>query len=160
MESKKVGKNQRFLSPSFKKGAIKETKKYMIVNDAYNAAPESMENAFINFSKRAKGRRKVLALGNMMELGDFAPQLHEMTGKACAKYGFDKVFITGDNAEDFIRGAHMIDMGLEISRCRDTEDVSSRLSDYLRDGDAILFKASHSFGFEDLAKEFIEKGDS
>ena len=142
------------------RGAITETKKYMIVNDAYNAAPESMENSFLNFSKRAKGRRKVLALGNMMELGDYAPQLHEMTGKACAKYGFDKVFITGENSEDFIRGAHMIDMGLEISRCRDSEDVSVRLADYLRDGDAILFKASHSFGFEALAKEFIEKGDS
>ena len=54
----------------------------------------------------------------------------------------------------------MIDMGLEISRCRDADDVSVRLADYLRDGDAILFKASHSFGFEKLAKEFIEKGDS
>lgn len=142
------------------RGAITETKKYMIVNDAYNAAPESMENSFLNFSKRAKGRRKVLALGNMMELGDYAPQLHEMTGKACAKYGFDKVFITGENTEDFIRGAHMIDMGLEISRCRDSADVSARLADYLRDGDAVLFKASHSFGFETLAKEFIEKGNS
>ncbi|MCR5339873.1 MAG: UDP-N-acetylmuramoyl-L-alanyl-D-glutamate--2,6-diaminopimelate ligase [Saccharofermentans sp.] len=142
------------------RGAITETKKYMIVNDAYNAAPESMENSFLNFSKRAKGRRKVLALGNMMELGAYAPQLHEMTGKACARYGFDKVFITGENSEDFIRGAHMVDIGLEISRCRDADDVSVRLADYLRDGDAILFKASHSFGFEKLAKDFIEKGDS
>ena len=142
------------------RGAITETKRYMIVNDAYNAAPESMENAFLNFSKNAAGRRKVLALGGMLELGDYAPQLHEMTGKACAKYGFDKIFITGENSEDFIRGAHMIDMHLEISRCRDTEDVSARLADYLKDGDAVLFKASHSFGFEELAKKFIEKGNS
>ena len=142
------------------RGAITETKKYMIVNDAYNAAPESMENAFLNFSKRAKDRRKVLALGNMMELGDFAPELHEMTGKACAKYGFDKVFITGDNAEDFIRGAQAVDGGLEITKCRDTEDLSDKLSGYLKDGDAVLFKASHSFGFEALAKDFIVKGDS
>ena len=142
------------------RGAITETKKYMIVNDAYNAAPESMENAFLNFSKRAKDRRKVLALGNMMELGDFAPELHEMTGKACAKYGFDKVFITGENAEDFIRGAEASGSSLEITKCRDTEDLSDKLSGYLKDGDAILFKASHSFGFEALAKDFIEKGDS
>ena len=142
------------------RGAITETKKYMIVNDAYNAAPESMENAFLNFSKRAKGRRKVLALGGMLELGDFASSLHEMTGKACAKYGFDKVFITGDNADDFIRGAHMVDISLEICRCRDTEEVSARLSESLKDGDAVLFKASHSFGSEKLAEEFIERGNS
>ena len=54
----------------------------------------------------------------------------------------------------------MINMDLEIARCRDTEDVSSRLSEYLKDGDAVLFKASHSFGFEKLAEKFIEKGNS
>lgn len=142
------------------RGAITETKRYMIVNDAYNASPESMENAFLNFSKRAKDRRKVLALGGMLELGDYAGQLHAMTGKACAKYGFDKVFITGENAEDFITGAHETAPDLDITRCRDSAEVSSCLSDYLQDGDAILFKASHSFGFEKLAEEFIEKGDS
>ncbi|MBO4450192.1 MAG: UDP-N-acetylmuramoyl-tripeptide--D-alanyl-D-alanine ligase [Clostridiales bacterium] len=141
------------------RGAITDTKKYMIVNDAYNAAPESMENAFLNFSKRAKGRRKILALGGMLELGEFAPSLHEMTGKDCAKYDFDKIFITGDNSEDFIRGAHMINMDLDISRCRSTAEVGAMLSDYLQDGDAVLFKASNGFGFEKLAKEFIEKGD-
>ena len=51
----------------------------------------------------------------------------------------------------------MINMKLEIVKCKDTEDVSRRLEDYVRDGDAILFKASHSFGFEKVAKSFIEK---
>ena len=41
------------------------------MNDAYNASPESMENAFLNFYKKAKGHRKVLALGGMLELGYF-----------------------------------------------------------------------------------------
>ena len=139
------------------RGAITETKKYMIMNDAYNASPESMENAFLNFSKKARGHRKVLALGGMLELGDFASGLHELTGK---DYDFDRVFVTGENADDFIRGAHMINMKLEIVKCKDTEDVSRRLEDYVRDGDAILFKASHSFGFEKVAKSFIEKGNA
>ena len=43
---------------------------------------------------------------------------------------------------------------------KDTEDVKRRLEDYVRDGDAILFKASHSFGFEKVAKSFIEKGNA
>ena len=142
------------------RGAITETNKYIIMNDAYNASPESMENAFLNFSKKAKGHRKVLALGGMLELGDFASGLHELTGKDCASYDFDRVFVTGENADDFIRGAHMINMKLEIVKCKDTDDVSRRLEDYVRDGDAILFKASHSFGFEKVAKSFIEKGNA
>ena len=142
------------------RGAITETAKYMIMNDAYNASPESMSNAFLNFYKKAEGRRKVLALGGMLELGDAASGLHELTGKECASYAFDRVFVTGDNSDDFIRGAHMINMKLEIVKCKDTEDVKKRLEDYIRDGDALLFKASHSFGFEDVAKYFIAKGNA
>ena len=142
------------------RGAITETKKYLIMNDAYNASPESMENAFLNFSRKAKGHRKVLALGGMLELGKQAPGLHELTGKACAGYDFDRVFITGENADDFIKGAHMVDMKLEIVKCKDTEDVARHLASFVRDGDAMLFKASHSFGFEKVAKDFIEKGNA
>lgn len=141
------------------RGAVTMTGKYLIINDAYNASPESMENAFLNFSMRSKGRRQVLALGGMLELGDYAAELHEMTGRECAKYGFDKIFVTGDNADDFIRGAHSVDADLDITRCRDSKEVSANLSEYLNDGDAVLFKASHSFGFETLAEDFIAKGD-
>ena len=142
------------------RGAITETARYFIMNDAYNASPESMENTFLNFYKKAKGHRKVLALGGMLELGKFAPGLHELTGKACASYDFDRIFVTGENADEFIKGAHMVNMKLEIVKCKDTEDVQRRLEDYVRDGDAILFKASHSFGFEEVAKSFIEKGNA
>ncbi len=142
------------------RGAITKTKRYLIMNDAYNASPESMENAFLNFSRKAKGHRKVLALGGMLELGKQAPGLHEITGKACASYDFDRVFVTGDNADEFIKGAHMMNMELEIVKCKDTEDVQRRLEEYVRDDDALLFKASHSFGFETVAKYFIEKGNA
>jgi UDP-N-acetylmuramoyl-tripeptide--D-alanyl-D-alanine ligase len=142
------------------RGAITKTKRYLIMNDAYNASPESMENAFLNFSRKAKGHRKVLALGGMLELGKQAPGLHEITGKACASYDFDRVFVTGDNADEFIKGAHMMNMNLEIVKCKDTEDVQRRLEEYVRDDDALLFKASHSFGFETVAKYFIEKGNA
>lgn len=141
------------------RGAVTLTKKYMIVNDAYNASPESMENAFLNFSMRSKGRRKVLALGGMLELGDFAAELHEQTGRDCAKYEFDKVFVIGENADDFIRGAHSVNADMDVTRCRDGKEVASSLSEYLQVGDAVLFKASHSFEFEKLAEEFIKKGD-
>ena len=142
------------------RGAITETKKYLIMNDAYNASAESMANSFLNFSRKAKGHRKVLALGGMLELGKQAPGLHEITGKACASYDFDRVFVTGENADEFIKGAYMVNMKLEIVKCKDTEDVKRRLEDYVRDGDAILFKASHSFGFEKVAESFIEKGNA
>ena len=141
------------------RGKVIETDKYLIVNDAYNAAPESMENAFRSFAWTAKDRRKIAVLGGMLELGDFAPVLHEKTGKACARYDFDIIIVTGENADDFIRGARSVDAGLNIIKCPDTESAGIELAKQLRHGDAVLFKASHSFGFEDLAKDFIAKGN-
>ena len=118
-----------------------------------------MENAFRSFSWTAKERRQIAVLGGMLELGDFAPSLHEMTGKACAQYGFDIIIVTGENADDFIRGAHRADPDLKMIKCPDTEAVGKELESLAQDGDAILFKASHSFGFEGLAKEFTAKGN-
>ncbi|MCR4689279.1 MAG: UDP-N-acetylmuramoyl-tripeptide--D-alanyl-D-alanine ligase [Saccharofermentans sp.] len=141
------------------RGLVTKTSKYLIVNDAYNASPESMALAFENFRYQSEGSRAVLALGGILELGDYAPVLHEMVGKNCAKYGFDRVFVTGDNADDFIKGAHSIDMRLEIIKCSDTEDMRRRLEEYVKPGDSILFKASHYFKLEELAKYFIEKGN-
>ena len=142
------------------RGAVTITKKYLVVNDAYNAAPESMGSAFKNFVYQSKGRRSVLALGGMLELGDFATGLHEMVGKDCAQYHFDRIFVTGDNADDFIRGAHMIDLSLSIVKCANVEDLERNLGEYVKPGDAILFKASHSFGFEKLAERFIVRGNT
>ncbi len=141
------------------RGKITLTEKYLIVNDAYNAAPESMENAFRSFSWTARGRRKIAVLGGMLELGDYAAELHEMTGRSCAKYGFDIILVTGENAGDFIRGAREADAGLDITQCPDTQAVGAELERIIKPGDAVLFKASHSFGFEALAKTFTEKGN-
>ena len=142
------------------RGLATDTGRYLIVNDAYNASPESMAAAFENFKYQSKGRRAVLALGGILELGDYAPVLHEMVGKNCAKYGFDRIFVTGDNADDFIKGAHSIDISLTVIKCADTEDMRRRLEEYLKPGDAVLFKASHSFGLEKLCEYFIGKDNA
>jgi len=142
------------------RGATYRTRDYVVIDDAYNAAPESMESAFENLNGIVGCKRKIAVLGNMLELGQYSPMLHEQTGRACAGFRFDKVFITGDNAEDFIRGAKAIDPDIDIIRCDDTEDVKRRLEGTVEPGDALLFKASHAFRFEELAGFFRAKGDA
>ncbi len=142
------------------RGATYRTRDYIIINDAYNAAPESMESAFENLDGITGCKRKIAVLGNMLELGSFAPQLHKYVGEKCASYGFDKVFITGENADDFIQGAKSVAPDIDIIKCEDTEDVKARLDGFLEAGDCVLFKASHAFGFEGLSDHFRAKGDA
>ncbi len=130
-----------------------------IINDAYNASPESMKAAFANLDILGKGRRKIAVLGGMLELGDYAPMLHEQVGRDCGSYAFDKIFVTGDNRDDFVRGLLAVRSDADLTLCEDTEDVREKVSGYAREGDCILFKASNAFGFEKLASEMSREKD-
>ncbi len=141
------------------RGQTIDNGRYIIINDAYNAAPESMEAAFFNLSVTGRGHRKVAVLGGMLELGDWAGRLHEEIGRDCGRYGFDKIFVTGDNREDFVRGLLETDNDPDYVYCDDTEDVKNKLSDYIKEGDCILFKASNAFRFESLAAYFASEGE-
>lgn len=128
---------------------------YTIINDAYNASPESMAAAFLNLKDTCPGSRKIAILGGMLELGDESAGLHEKTGEVCGEYEFDKILVTGDDKESFVRGLKRVRPSASVILCDDTDDVRRKALDIVRDGDTILFKASHSFGFEKLAEEFI-----
>ena len=92
----------------------------------------------------------------MLELGDVSSSLHEQTGRECGKYGFDKIVVTGEDRKDFIKGLRSVSSGADVVSCADTNEVRKKISDIIKPGDTVLFKASHSFGFEELAKEYID----
>jgi len=141
------------------RGMVHFTDRFIVIDDAYNASPESMEAAFGNLSVIGRGKRRIAVLGGMLELGDYSAKLHHQIGRSCGGYGFDAVFVTGDNRKDFIDGFKSLDKNAEVIECTDTEDVKKKLTGYVQDGDVLLFKASHSFGFEKLAGEFVKLGN-
>lgn len=142
------------------RGEVTDNGRIVVINDAYNAGPESMEAAYANLALIGRGRRTIAVLGGMLELGDYAPMLHEQIGRSCGGYGFDITLVTGDNRDDFVRGYKESNPDGEIILCEDTEDVRSKLASLIRDGDVLLFKASNAFGFEKLAAGFTAEGDN
>lgn len=143
-------------APMDGRGKTYHGKRYTIINDAYNASPESMAAAFGNLDKTNPGSRKIAVLGGMLELGDVSEKLHELTGEACGKYKFDKIIVTGDDKDAFVRGLKKLRPDADVTVCTDTADVKQKALQIIREGDTVLFKASHSFGFEALAGEFID----
>ncbi len=135
------------------RGKVTETNEIRIINDAYNASPESMKAAFFNLDVMGRGRRKIAVLGGMLELGSYASKLHEQVGKDCGEYLFDKIFVTGENKDDFTRGLLSVRPEADYTLCKDTADVKNKIKSYAKEGDCILFKASNAFGFESLARD-------
>ena len=143
-------------APMDGRGKTYHGSKYTIINDAYNASPESMEAAFKNLDTTNPGSRKIAVLGGMLELGSDSAKLHERIGAACGRFGFDKIIVTGDDSSAFVRGLKSVSRNADVVLCADTEEVRKKIKEMIKPGDTVLFKASHSFGFEALSKEFTD----
>jgi len=123
-----------------------------VINDAYNANPDSMRAALAALATMARGRRAFAVLGPMTELGDDAERLHEHVGAAAAAAGLSGLIVVGEDAAPILVGAKSVPAwpGEQVW----VPDVAAAVSaahDRLRDGDVVLVKASHSIGLERVA---------
>ena len=74
-----------------------------VIRDYYNANPEAMQAALRSLETIAAGRRRIAVLGNMNELGDYAPARHRELGALCREYA-DAAYFCGENYADFAAG--------------------------------------------------------
>lgn len=115
-----------------------------IIEDCYNAGPESMRAA-LSVLQAAHGR-KIAVLGGMLELGDYAPQAHFEIGQAAAQAA-DALFAYGANSEAYVRGAQSA--GLEAAASYPThEALTEALRAWVRPNDTLLVKGSRGMKME------------
>ena len=140
-------------------GNIVRTEKYVILDDGYNANPASMEAALGTLSQT--GRRRIAILGDMGELGENERALHRRVGTYAAACGLDLLICVGDLAREIMSGYQDAASEAECDEgralCYDSRDaLISELPSLLKDGDAVLVKASHFMGFEEIVKFMTE----
>lgn len=123
----------------------------VILDETYNAGLESMLAA-LNLLAQTPGQRHIAVLGTMKELGEKSSQLHRQVGAKARELNLDALLILADDpqAEAIAQGAEPLP-----SECFKTHaDVVKRLKEVVREGDRILFKASHSVGLDRVVNEF------
>jgi UDP-N-acetylmuramoyl-tripeptide--D-alanyl-D-alanine ligase len=120
----------------------------VLVNDAYNANPVSVESALSALVQRAAGARSVAILGHMAEMGPDAPRWHAEAGRAAARLGIDVVIGVGWQAADYATAAE----GSEWHWAPTLAEAAELLPGILRPGDFVLLKGSRSAGIEQLAE--------
>jgi UDP-N-acetylmuramoyl-tripeptide--D-alanyl-D-alanine ligase len=125
-----------------------------IINDAYNASPQSMEAA-INVLKDIAGNNRTIAvLGDMLEMGDWAYKSHIGVGKYAAAKNIDYVFTVGENAANIAKGA--IEAGSpenNVSAFKNNEEVVECLKNLIKEGDVILVKGSRGMKMEQIVEQ-------
>jgi UDP-N-acetylmuramoyl-tripeptide--D-alanyl-D-alanine ligase len=114
----------------------------LVINDAYNANPDSMRAALEHLAERAGERRRVAILGEMAELGAVSDRYHREIGELAARLGIE-VMGVGERARAYDPVAWVAGVEEAIEAARST----------LRPGDAVLVKASRAVGLEGIAPE-------
>ncbi|MDO5696562.1 MAG: UDP-N-acetylmuramoyl-tripeptide--D-alanyl-D-alanine ligase [Dermatophilus congolensis] len=133
-----------------------------IVNDAYNANPESMRGAVQTLSRMgASGRRTWAALGQMLELGPDSASEHRAIGALARDLGITSVVAVGDSAdvEALAQGAserlHQGE-GPAVYRAASVDEAEGLLARNLQEGDLVLVKSSHGAGLRVLGERLVE----
>ncbi|MEH0422541.1 UDP-N-acetylmuramoyl-tripeptide--D-alanyl-D-alanine ligase [Streptomyces sp. B21-083] len=136
-----------------------------IVNDAYNANPESMRAALralaaMGTASRAKGGRTWAVLGKMAELGDEALAEHDAVGRLAVRLNVGKLVAVGGREASWLQlGAYNEgSWGEESVHVSDAQAAVDLLRSELRPGDVVLVKASRSVGLESVAQALLATG--
>ena len=126
----------------------------VVINDAYNANPESMRAALSTLAgvARAKNVRSYAVLGEMAELGPDGPAEHESLGREAARLGIARVVAVGEAARPIRHGAALEgSWDGESSWVPDVDAALALLRAELRPGDVVLVKASRAARLERVA---------
>lgn len=122
-----------------------------VINDSYNASYDSMKAA-LEVVKNTSAQRKIAILGDMLELGEYAKELHEKVGEEVVKNKIDILITIGDNAKNIANKAKELKME-NVYMFDGIEEAIEYIKKTIKCGDLILLKASNSMNFSKILNE-------
>ncbi len=130
-----------------------------VINDAYNANPDSMKAALRALASIGRGRRTWAVLGEMAELGPAAREAHDEIGRLVVRLNVDRLLAVGPAVRPLHLGAHLEgSWGGESEHVPDVGTATAILVEELEPGDVVLVKGSRSAGLERIAAALVAGG--
>jgi UDP-N-acetylmuramoyl-tripeptide--D-alanyl-D-alanine ligase len=123
-----------------------------LIDDSYNASPLSMQAALDTLGE-LPAKRKIAVLGDMLEIGKYAPEAHEHVGDI-VRLVVDALFTVGPRAKFIADAAIKAVMKRENVRSFDTADEAGKpLETFMKPGDIVLIKGSHAMQLDKVVEE-------
>lgn len=131
-----------------------------IIDDAYNANPDSTRAALQALAVMAGAdRRSVAVLGEMLELGETSQEAHATIGRLAVELAVDRLVVVGEGARPIHAGAQDAAAGAaDVVEVATVEQAAELLAEDLRPGDVVLVKSSHGSGLWKLGDSLGEAG--
>ncbi|MFJ6271111.1 UDP-N-acetylmuramoyl-tripeptide--D-alanyl-D-alanine ligase [Pseudarthrobacter oxydans] len=132
-----------------------------IINDAYNANPESMRAALRTLADLGQGRRTWAVLGAMLELGEDSIREHTAVGTQVVRLNISRLVVVGREARAlYVSAVQEGSWGDECVFAETAEEAYELLNAELEPGDLVLFKSSNSVGLRHLGDRIALPGQT
>jgi len=143
-------------SPTGMRQKIVDCRGNTIVEDCYNASPDSFVAALNTLKDRSCTGRRILIAADMLELGAISSKAHYNVGVLAGKLGIDAVYAYGEMSKHTIIGAE--DGGVADAKYFDSKrKLSGHLIANAKKGDVLWFKASRGMKLEDVIQTVYEE---
>ena len=127
---------------------IGETGGVVVIDDSYNASPDSMRSAIDVLVTRPVSGRRIAVLADMLELGEHTCNEHFSVGSYAEEKGVDILLTVGELARDIARG-----YGEKAESFLSNAEAAKRLKELTAPGDAVLIKGSRGMATEKIVEE-------
>jgi len=126
----------------------------MILNDCYNANPLSFARA-LETLRDLPVERKIAVVGDMLELGEYAPAAHQAIGRMASQLGVDEVLAVGEFSEFVARGVRETQTAL-VTTYQTVSELLHALPARLHQGDGLLVKGSRRMNLEQVTEYLLQ----
>lgn len=135
---------------------VYRTSRYTVIDDTYNANPDSMKAGIRVLMELPKEGRKVAVLGDMLELGEDERMYHEEIGRFAAELGVDLLLTVGNLTPYMEQAALAAKTGIRVKHFAENGQVSEYLKTLLLPEDVVLLKGSRGMALNQVTEELLE----
>ena len=152
-----INKSFQSFMPTKMRMEILEKNEFKIINDCYNASPNSMKAA-LSVLANSSGVRKIAILANMLEMGRFSEKGHRIVGKYVADNDIDVLITVGEDAKWIAKEAIIIGLNEnKIFAMNNIQEIKPLLKKMITQGDIILVKGSRGMEMEKVVQFILER---
>lgn len=145
------------LEPSVGRGKVHDLRRNIqIVDDCYNASPSAMASVLETLRQSDPRGRRVLIMGDMLELGHLETALHREVGKRCGASGIGLLVTIGKLSRGTAEAARRAGVP-EVHHHPDVDKATESIIEFLSDGDLIVVKGSRSMHLERIVRRLVEQ---
>jgi len=135
---------------------FKTGRRINVIDDTYNANPDSMKAAINTLMSLKGNNRGILVAGDMLELGEYAESMHRNIGRIAAGSDIAKLYVTGQFAQTVATGAMDEDMDSRDVFTGTKEEILESIKDRIGPGDWVLVKGSRGMTMETIVEGLLD----